>query len=123
MKNQTMQAAREFIRAPFAWPGGYPKTLIMHDGETLCPACARENYRQISDSTRHNSRDGWQAVGIDIHWEGAPLVCAHCSTETENAYGDPAETCNCDDYSWHGESHASACPFAGQPMQCREVTQ
>lgn len=89
MRNETMQDVKEFIRAPFAFPGGYPKVLIMADGETLCATCAKSEYRLISDSTRHASRDGWQAFGVDLHMEGAPLTCAHCGAEIESAYGDP----------------------------------
>lgn len=89
MRNEIMHAVRDFIRQPVAWPGGYPKSLVMDDGETLCAKCARTEYRQISNSTRHNMRDGWQAGGVSIHWEGAPVTCAHCSKETESAYGVP----------------------------------
>lgn len=88
MKNPTMQAVREFIRAPYAFPGGYPLVLIMRDGDTVCSQCARGNYRSISNATRNNLRDGWAAAGVRVHWEGAPEVCANCGKETEAAYGE-----------------------------------
>jgi hypothetical protein len=86
----TLQSVRAFARQPYAFPGGYPIILIMVDGETICAKCARDNYRLISDATRNNSRDGWQAAGTDIHWEGEPLNCANCNATTESAYGDAA---------------------------------
>lgn len=87
MRNETLQAVREFIRQPYAWPGGYPLVLVLSDGETLCATCARAEYRQISNATRHNLRDGWRAAGVEVHWEGEPEICAHCGRETESAYG------------------------------------
>lgn len=85
---ETMRNVREFIRQPFAWPGGYPKILVMADGETICRDCARQEYRQLSNSTRDHLRDGWQVAGVSIYWEGAPVTCAHCGKETESAYGE-----------------------------------
>lgn len=91
MKSELMTSIRKFIREPYAWPGGYPLALLMSDGETLCTKCARSNYLQISNATRHALRGDWQAAGVFVHWEGEPLVCAHCNTETESAYGNPDE--------------------------------
>lgn len=91
MKNLKLVAVRDFIRQPYAWPGGYPKILLLSDGETLCAACARKEYKQISRSTRHGERDGWQAAGVDIHYEGEAECCAHCNAATESAYGVPDE--------------------------------
>lgn len=87
--NPRIQALKEFIRQPHCWPGGYPKMLLLTDGQTLCPTCAKENYRLVSASTRHNSRDGWGVFGVDVHWEGEAIECAHCGKETESAYGVP----------------------------------
>lgn len=88
-RNPVLVEVREFIRHPSVFPGGYPKILVMADGETLCPACARAEYRQISNETRHNLQGGWKAGGVDIHYEGEPVICAHCGKETESAYGIP----------------------------------
>lgn len=90
-RNELLIEVREFIRQPYAWPGGYPKILLMDDGEIICPACARKEYRQISNATRHYLRDGWQAGAVGIHWEGSPLYCAQCNAPTESAYGDPED--------------------------------
>lgn len=47
MKNLEMvEQVKDFIRQPYAWPGGYPKILLMSDGGTICPACARGNLRE-----------------------------------------------------------------------------
>ena len=94
MKTETIQLlrdVREFARQPYAWPGGYPKALLMNDGECLCAKCTRREYRLISDSTRTNRRDGWQATALIIHWEGAPIECAHCGINIESAYGSDEE--------------------------------
>lgn len=90
-RNEILAAVRDFARDPFAWPGGYPKILIMADGGTLCAACARSEYRQISRSTRDHARDGWAAVAVTIHWEGAALDCDHCGVQIESAYGECEE--------------------------------
>lgn len=57
----------------------------MGDGELLCPKCAKENFRLIAQATKDNLRDGWQAAGADILWEGEEY-CAHCDKELESAY-------------------------------------
>lgn len=88
-RNQLLIEVREFIRQPYAWPGGYPKILILHDGATICAKCAKGEYRQISNETRHCLSGGWRAAAVGVHWEGAPVICEHCSAETESAYGDP----------------------------------
>lgn len=89
MKNTILESVKNAIREPYAWPGGYPVFTIMDDGAMLCPECARANYRQIAESTRDHSRDGWQAIGADVYWEGSPQACGHCGKPLESAYGDP----------------------------------
>ena len=72
----------------YAWPGGYPMIYLVDDGETLCPACANgENGSEASEDAL--PRSGWRLVAADVHWEGAPVVCAHCGAAIESAYGDP----------------------------------
>ena len=91
MKNLTMEAVRDYIRQPYAWPGGYPKILIMADGEAMCAECARKNYRLISLATRGHYHDSWAAAGVDIYWEGEPLQCSNwgdCEKVIESAYGE-----------------------------------
>lgn len=88
-KSELLMNVRQFAREKYAWPGGYPMMLVMSDGECLCADCTRANYRLISQSTRHNYRDGWQAAQVVIHWEGAPEPCANCNAEIKSAYGNP----------------------------------
>ncbi len=91
MRNETLQQVKEAIRRPYAWPGGYPVYTILADGEMLCAACARAEFRQIARSTRDNLRDGWRAAGAAIHWEGPDEYCMHCNKALQSAYGDPDE--------------------------------
>jgi hypothetical protein len=86
MKNQTLEQVKQAIRHPFAWPGSYPVYTVMADGELLCPACARSNYKLIAESTRDHDRGGWRAAGAYILWEGTG-TCAHCYKVLESAYG------------------------------------
>lgn len=75
---------QSFIRSNgYAWPGGYPCALLMRDGEVIDAQSARENYRIIR---RETGRD-WTAEAVFIHWEGAPLQCAHSGRFIESAYG------------------------------------
>jgi hypothetical protein len=69
-----------------AWPGGYPIYFLTADGEPLCPHCVEANRQEIEAAM-----DGWEVVGSDIHWEGEPLICAHCYVEIESAYGPVEE--------------------------------
>ena len=84
-----LRAVKNAIREPFAFPGGYAKRLVMYDGEMMCHACARENFKLIAQSTIAHDRDGWQAIGAMIHWEGPAENCAHCGRELPSEYGDP----------------------------------
>lgn len=88
---EILREVRDYCRNPFAWPGGYPRILVTDDGETLCPHCAKKEYRRISQSTRNGDRDGWGAQGVQIHWEGPPEACANCGQHIPSAYGDPEE--------------------------------
>jgi hypothetical protein len=71
----------------YAWPGGYP-IVYLCDGETLCPACANGENGSLAheDADEHS---GWKLVAAYIHWEGEPVICDHCGTEVESAYGNP----------------------------------
>lgn len=85
--NSTIEAVKQFIRQPFAWPGGYQQVLVMDDGECLCSECATSEFKLIVQATKDSRRDSWQPSCVDIHWEGEPLTCAHCSNDIESAYG------------------------------------
>ena len=72
----------------YAWPGGYPIYYLCADGGVLCPHCAnRENGSEASENT--DTPNDWRMIAADVHWEGLPLVCDHCGTKIESAYGDP----------------------------------
>ena len=88
---QELRNLRQAIRNGFfAWPGGYQMRAIMADGETMCCKCARDEYRRISDATRHPEyRTGWELFGVAVLWEGAPELCCNCTAEIPSAYGEP----------------------------------
>jgi hypothetical protein len=88
MNRDAINAIKDIIRAPYAWPGGYPKYLLLSDGECLCKACARSEYRRVLRATRDADQSGWDVVGSDINWNDAGATCAHCYAAIESAYGD-----------------------------------
>lgn len=76
----------------YSWPGGYECFFLTDDGECICFACVRSNYRLVSQSTREGFNDGWRAVGIECtaNMDGG-VWCAHCNKflsgyETEQEY-------------------------------------
>ena len=82
---------KDLIRAPYAWPGGYPKYAIADDSAALCHTCCRDNFRSIVDSIHTDTRDGWLITAVDINWEDTSLYCDHCGDAIESAYGEPEE--------------------------------
>jgi len=87
-----LRRVKQAARDKYAWPGGYPLYILMGDCETICPDCARKEFKNIARATINPDygRD-WQALGVDAHYEGEPLVCAHCGTETPSAYGEDSD--------------------------------
>lgn len=84
-----MKDLKEMVRNPYVWPGGYAKVLIMSDGEAMCARCVHENFKLILRATRDKAdRSGWGAVSVDVHWEGAPLLCCNCNQEMPSEYGE-----------------------------------
>jgi NAD(P)H-dependent FMN reductase len=81
---------KSFIRSGgYCWPGGYPTALMMGDGEVIDCQAARENFRQILSALKHRGTNlQWEPYRVFIHWEGAPLTCAHSGREIESAYGE-----------------------------------
>ena len=57
----TLQQAREAACNKYAWPGGYPLYLLCADGEVICPACAKKEWKQVAYATKH--------PGTDKQWE------------------------------------------------------
>jgi hypothetical protein len=84
----TIRAVKDAARHAYAWPGGYPKFVVLTDGAALCCKCAREEFARIARSTRDREHDGWAAAGVDINWEDTDLFCDHCNKQIESAYGN-----------------------------------
>ena len=79
---------KNFVRSPYAWPGGYPLFAIMSDGGVICKTCAKDEAKLIIRATRDKDRSGWQCVGVDVNWEDNDLYCDHCGGKIESAYRD-----------------------------------
>lgn len=87
-----LRAAKTVAREVYAWPGGYPLMLVMTDGECLCPACCKSQYREIVRAALDcDRRSGWMPAAATIHYEGPDETCAHCNAAIPSAYGDPEE--------------------------------
>lgn len=79
---------KQFIRNPYAWPGGYPLFLLTTDGGAICKCCAKSEWPLICRSTRDNALDGWTAECVEVNWEDQFLFCDHCGNQIESAYGE-----------------------------------
>ena len=89
MNRETLNQARQAAREKYAWPGGYPLMLLMVDGESICPDCAKREWKLAAYATRHPGHDKqWEVAGVYTHLEGPPVQCAHCNKEIESAYGE-----------------------------------
>ena len=73
--------ARYVARERYAWPGGRVLVAVCGDGEYLCPACCRENYREIARAA-DDTHSGWHVLGMEaFEPDGEPDsidTCAHC---------------------------------------------
>ena len=83
-----LRAAKQFARAPYAWPGGYPLAAITADGGCLCASCVKKEWRLICAEHFENTNCGFRIAGIDVNWENPDLYCDHCSEQIESAYGE-----------------------------------
>ncbi|WP_316172868.1 hypothetical protein [Bradyrhizobium sp. SZCCHNRI2049] len=72
----------------YAWPGGYPLYFVTSDGAALSFDAAKAERRNILESIRDKSSDGWRVVGCLINWEDSELVCDHTGKRIECAYAD-----------------------------------
>lgn len=70
----------------FTMPGCYPILYATADGGVLCPACANGENGSLA-SEAEGAPDDWRLVRGFIHWEGPPVVCAHCGKAVPSAYG------------------------------------
>jgi hypothetical protein len=77
---------RASLRAGPYGPGGYNLCFVTSDGAALCYTCARSEYRQISQSIRNRSNDGWRVVALDINYEDNDCMCANCNADIQPAY-------------------------------------
>lgn len=91
LSHDIVSQVKRAIRAPYAWPGGYPVYTVMADGELLCPHCAHDNFAQIARDTYARFGGSWRAAGAEVRWEGPDEYCAHCGKALQSAYGDPDE--------------------------------
>lgn len=64
----------------YAWPGGYPVIYFDGDGDVVCADCAN----------KHDWSDA-RIISCEVHWEGAPELCANCGKAIESAYGEVTE--------------------------------
>ncbi|MFA7334869.1 MAG: hypothetical protein WC130_11345 [Kiritimatiellia bacterium] len=83
-----LRAAKDYIRNPYAWPGGYPKALITADGGCLCVDCVKKEWRQICWESFQNTNYGFRVAGVDVNYENTELYCDHCGKHMESAYGE-----------------------------------
>jgi hypothetical protein len=87
----TLAEAKRLLRhGPWAWPGGYPMYFICDDGEALCFACVRKEWRQVVHAHLKLERDQWRLATYDTNWEDPELRCAHCDVQIQSAYTEVA---------------------------------
>ena len=79
--------AKDAIRMPYTFPGGYPLSIMLSDGESICPACARREWRNLCEETIKPGWTQWRIVSVDVLWEGSDC-CVQCG-EDLTAYGNP----------------------------------
>jgi hypothetical protein len=72
---------RATLRAgPYTSFGGYALAFLTSDGAALCFKCVRENYRQVSESTREGWNDGWNVAGLLCEADSdSECTCEHCN--------------------------------------------
>jgi hypothetical protein len=83
-QSTSLRLADQLSRAPYAWPGGYPRFAVTRDGAVLCNRCCATERATIATTT---GDDGWCITALDINWEDQHLYCDHCSRQIEAAYG------------------------------------
>lgn len=83
MNRQSANNAKDLVRNPYAFPGGYPRFAVCDDGAAMCHKCCHSEFRNIA--TAYES-DGWNVVALDINWEDSDLYCDHCGEQIEPAY-------------------------------------
>jgi hypothetical protein len=84
-----LHAAKDAIREPFCFPGGYSKVVYLTEGP-ICITCAHETWCDLVRSTLFHD-DGWSVAGVGVYWEGPAAHCVSCSREMPSEYGNPDE--------------------------------
>lgn len=85
-----LRAAKDFVRNPYTWPGGYPKVLVTADGGCLCAGCVKKEWRLICAESFENTSCGFRTAGVDVNWENPVLTCDHCGAQIPSAYSEQA---------------------------------
>lgn len=83
--NALIREVKDAVKRKYAWPGGYPLFLVMHDGECLCMDCGRSEFKLIARAIKDHENNGWRAEGVMVNWEDY-LICCNCNEEIEAAY-------------------------------------
>lgn len=104
MSKTPLGAVKDAIRNPYAFPGGYPKFILCHDGGCLCTDCARSNFRSIAHSAIADIRDGWKPEGADINWENTDLTCDNCGNKIPSAYDVEEETTDIENQAYRSDA-------------------
>lgn len=82
---------RATLRGGAFYPG-YGVVFCTDDGASLCPACVRAEYRQISASIRTRARDGWRVVAAYCADQcSAGESCEHCNAMLDPFYDPDAD--------------------------------
>lgn len=87
----TISDFRRDIRAPYAWPGGYPRYFLTSDGAAISFEGARQNRRLILESIASDCDDGWRVIGCPVNWEDSQLTCDATGNSIESAYGESGQ--------------------------------
>lgn len=79
MKRKNISELKKAVREKYAWPGGYPLSVVFRKCGTYCMECVKKEWRLISDQTIHPARDcGWGVAWVGIQWEGRNY-CEKCN--------------------------------------------
>ena len=71
---------RYVARVRFAWPGGYELALAYPDGQVVCQACTRANYRQAIEDVK----DGYEspfAIIVGCNYDPKEVYCDDCNKD------------------------------------------
>lgn len=87
-----MEAVRYVARNPYAWPGGYDTFLVMVDGNVLCAACVRKEYKLVLRATRDGYESCWVAAAADCTANtDDEVVCDHCGAVIQEQWKEEGD--------------------------------